>query len=170
MSTSPGSPSSISFDTESHYSEVPTEHQPPHERQMVNDRMLRRRYFLSDYEKYNPVQNMHMLANHVFDLTEGILRLDNNFAGSRRMLDFVATNQRDVDASVRAVGNDLSMFQASFADETQAFKGSVTEDIGGLREDINFLRSEMQSIRRETQQTQQGIQELKQLLMTAVRG
>jgi len=156
MST-PGSPSSISFpDTESHFSEVPTEHLPPHERQMVNEQMLRRRYFLSDYEKYNPVQNIHMLASHVFDLTEGILRLDNNYAGSRRMLDFVATNQRDVDASVRAVGTDLS---------------SVTEDLGGLKEDINFLRSEMHSIRLETQQTQQGIQELKQMLtMIAVRG
>lgn len=113
---------------------------------MVNERMLRRRYFLSDYEKYNPVQNMHMLANHVFDLTEGILRLDNNFVGSRRMLDFVATNQRDVDESVRGVGTDL----------------------GSLREDVNLLRSEVHSIRQETQQ---GIQELKQLLtMIAVRG
>jgi len=163
MST-PGSPSSISFpDTESHFSEVPTEHLPPHERQMVNEQMLRRRYFLSDYEKYNPVQNIHMLASHVFDLTEGILRLDNNYAGSRRMLDFVATNQRDVDSSVRAVGTDLGMLDGKVS--------GVTEDLGGLREDINFLRSEMHSIRLETQQTQQGIQELKQMLtMIAVRG
>jgi len=104
-----------------------------------------------------------MLASHVFDLTEGILRLDNNYAGSRRMLDFVATNQRDVDSSVRAVGTDLGMLDGKVS--------GVTEDLGGLREDINFLRSEMHSIRLETQQTQQGIQELKQMLtMIAVRG
>ena len=28
--------------------------------------------FLSDYEQYNPVQNMQALANHVFDLTEAV--------------------------------------------------------------------------------------------------
>jgi len=162
MSTSPGSPSSI--DTESHFSEVPTEQLLPHERQVVSEQMLRRRYFLSDYEKYNPVQNIRMLASHIFELSEGVMRLDNRYTGSRRMLDFVATNQRDVDASVRAVGTDLGMLDGKMS----SYQTSVSDDIGGLREDINVLRTEMHSIRQETQQ---GIQELKQLLtMIAVRG
>ena len=123
--------------------------------------MNHRRYFSSSYEQYDPAQNMHMLANHAFKLSEGILKLNDDFAESHRMLgfawlhrilDFVATNRCDVDASVRAVGTDF----------------------GDLREDINVLQTEVHSVRTEVhsvcQETQQGIQELKQLAMIAVRG
>ena len=87
--------------------------------------MDHRRYFLSNDEIYDPAKNMHMFASHAFELSEDILNLNNDFAGSHRKLDFVATCQRDVKASVGAVGTDL----------------------GGLREGINVLRTEVHSVR-----------------------
>jgi len=136
--SAPDSPSYSPSDSTS-YSEVPTEPLGSSERQLVHEYMSRRQHFLSDYERYNPVQNMHMLANHVFDLSENIFRLRGHFTSSRRMLDIVAANQRDENESIRAVGDDLT----------------------ATREDLSSLKREMDEMRRETQQ---GFAEIKTML------
>jgi len=147
------------------YSEIATEPVSEHRRLQVSEYMSRRAIFLSDFERYNPVQNMQMLAHHVFELSEGVGRMNNDLTDSRRMLDFVSSNQREHDSSIRNVGTDLDVVHhkvdhmGNSLDDT---RGELKNDIGGLREDINSLRSEMHTIRQETQQ---GIMDLKQLLM-----
>ncbi|KAF8544724.1 hypothetical protein BDD12DRAFT_872458 [Trichophaea hybrida] len=169
--SAPESPNSTSSPgSDGHYSEVPTEPLPASERQLVHEYMSRRQHFLSDFEKYNPVQNMQMLAHHVFELSEDVVRLRNDFTGSRRLLEILSQNQRDVNESVRDVGHDLGKFGGDVGkldEKVSLFQGRVTDDIGGLRQDINSLRTEMHSIRQETQQ---GILELKQMLTMVIRG
>lgn len=154
------------------YSEIATEPVSEHRRLEVSEYMSRRAIFLSDFERYNPVQNMQMLAHHVFELSEGVGRMNNDLTDSRRMLDFVSSNQREHDSSIRNVGTDLDVVHHkvdhmghsvdSMGNSLEDTRGELKNDIGGLREDINSLRSEMHSIRQETQQ---GIMDLKQLLM-----
>lgn len=150
MSLSDDSPTYSPSDTAS-FSEVPTEPLADSERQLMADYMHRRQHFLSDYERYSPVQNMHMLANHVFDLSENIFRMkseiSNNFTSSRRMLDMVVQNQREENDSMRDMGDDL----------------------GSLKQDVSSLKQEMDQMRRETQE---GISELKQMIsmLVSVRG
>jgi predicted nucleic acid-binding Zn-ribbon protein len=184
----PESPTS-SNQSEGHYSEVATEPLPESERQLVYEYMSRRQHFLSDYERYNPVQNMQMLANHVFDLSENIYRLKSDFTSSRRLLDIVSANQRDGNESIMNVGNDLGgvgqevhvlkedMYNMkedmhnmkddmhNMKDDVSGFRSQVTDDLGGLRQDINTLRSELHAVRSETQQ---GLLELKQMLSMLV--
>jgi seryl-tRNA synthetase len=127
--------------------------------------MHRRSHFLSDFERYNPVQNMQMLAHHVFELSEGVGRLKDDFTGSRRLLSIVAANQREENESIRAVGEDLGRVK----ENVSGVHSELKDEIGGLRGEIDQLRSEMHSIRQETQQ---GFAEIKQMLtmMVAVRG
>jgi len=177
----PESPTS-SNQSEGHYSEVATEPLPESERQLVYEYMSRRQHFLSDYERDNPVQNMQMLANHVFDLSENIYRLKSDFTSSRRLLDIVSANQRDGNESIMYVGNDLGrvgqevhVFKEdmhnmkddmhNMKDDVGGFRSQVTDDLGGLRQDINTLRSELHAVRSETQQ---GLLELKQMLSMLV--
>jgi len=170
--SAPESPNSInSPGSDGHYSEVPTEPLPASERQLVHEYMSRRQHFLSDFEKYNPVQNMQMLAHHVFELSEGVVRLRNDFAGSRRLLEFLSNNQREANESVMNVGHDLEKFGGDVGKldvKTSIFQGKVTDDIDGLRQDINSLRTEMHTIRQETHQS---FQELKEMLtLMVIRG
>jgi len=170
----PQSPAS-SNQSEGHSSEVATEPLPESERQLVYEYMSRRQHFLSDYERYNPVQNMQMLANHVFDLSENIYRLKSDFTSSRRLLDIVSANQRDGNESIMNVGNDLGRVgrevhvlkddMHNVKDDVSGFRSQVTDDLGGLRQDINTLRSELHAVRSETQQ---GLLELKQMLSMLV--
>jgi len=156
---------SVDSGNSSPYSEIATEPLPEHEQMQVHQYMSRRSIFLSDFERYNPVQNMQMLAHHVFELSEGVGRLKNDLTDSRRMLDFVSSNQRQHDDSIRNVGSDLDVVHHKVDHMGNALgdtRGELKSDIGGLREDINSLRSEMHTIRQETQQ---GIMDLKQLLM-----
>lgn len=115
---------------------------------MVQDYMSRRQHFLSDYERYNPVQNMHMLANHVFDLSENIFRLKADFTSSRRMLDIVAANQRDENETIRIIGDDLNHNSAN---------------VGEMRQEVSVLKQEIGDLRRETQE---GINEIKAMMAT----
>lgn len=143
----PDSPTYSPSDSAS-MSEVPTEPLNPSERQMVQDYMSRRQHFLSDYERYNPVQNMHMLANHVFDLSENIFRLKADFTSSRRMLDIVAANQRDENETIRIIGDDLNHNSAN---------------VGEMRQEVSVLKQEIGDLRRETQE---GINEIKAMMAT----
>lgn len=149
----PGSPLHYSTLSEAAYSEVPTEPLPPSERRLVDEYMTRRQQFLSNYERYVPIQNMQALANHVFDLTENINHLRTDFTGSRRLLDIVSNNQRDVNESIKGVAQDLEAAGSDLA--------RVEREVGGIHQDLNSLRYEMQNIRQETQQ---GLQELKNML------
>lgn len=160
----PGSPLHYSTLSEAAYSEVPTEPLPPSERRLVDEYMTRRQQFLSNYERYVPIQNMQALANHVFDLTENINHMRTDFTGSRRLLDIVSTNQRDVNESIKGVAQDLEAVGSDLArvgSDLARVEREVKEDIGGFHQDLNSLRYEMQNIRQETQQ---GLQELKNML------
>ncbi|KAI5776713.1 hypothetical protein EDC01DRAFT_782818 [Geopyxis carbonaria] len=116
-------------------SEVPTEPLNASEKQMMHDYMSRRQHFLSDYERYNPVQNMHTLANHVFDLTENIFRLKTDFQSSRRVIDIVSTNQREENESIRVMGEDLGELKQEmdqFRRETQQGLDEIKSMIGAI--------------------------------------
>ncbi|KAI5846702.1 hypothetical protein BZA05DRAFT_406350 [Tricharina praecox] len=157
---------SVDSGNSSPYSEIATEPLPENEQLQIHDYMNRRSIFLSDFERYNPVQNMQMLAHHVFELSEGVGRMKNDLTESRRMVGFVSDNQRQHDTSIRHVGSDLNVVHHKVDTVGNALgetRAELKNDIGGLREDINSLRSEMHSIRQETQQ---GIMDLKQLLMS----
>jgi uncharacterized protein YoxC len=155
-----GSPSDV-------YSDIATEPLPPTERQLVHEYMSRRQHFLFDYERYSPVQNMQMLANHVFELSENVHHLRGDFTGSRRVLSVVSDNQRTVSNSVKEVGQDVEVLGRDLYRVGQNVD-TVKDDVGGLRHELNTLRSEMHSIRQETINTQMGIQELKNMLSMMV--
>jgi len=170
MNMDPDSPYSPS-DSAS-FSEVPTEPLNSSDRQMMNEYMSRRQHFLSDYERYNPVQNMHMLANHVFDLSENIFRLKNDVTSSRRMLDLVSSNQRECNDSVREVGEDLGLARGDIElvrGDIDVIRGDMVttrDDVHVLRRDVAVLKQEMDDMRRETQQ---GIAELKNMIAMLVQ-
>lgn len=147
--------------------------------------MERRQLFLSDYERYNPVQNMHMLATHVFDLSESMLsfrhEVTTDFATSRRMLDFVKENQRESNETQKIMGEDLGlqredvrvlkedvgMLKAEMGelkDDVADLKidvGALKEDVGALKEDVGMLKLQMDYMRQEQQK---GFDELKMMI------
>jgi hypothetical protein len=114
--------------------------------------MTRRKHFLSDFERYNPVQNMHALANHVFDLSENVHRVGDEVAVSRRMLDMVASHQRDGNHNLRIIGEDVIGLEKRF---------------GILEKEIGQLKGRVEETHRETQQ---GFAEIKGMLMSLVGG
>jgi len=164
MDSDPGSPISVqdheSVRSEGHYSEVPTEPMPPQDQHLVREHMARQRQFLSDYERYNPVQNMHMLANHVFGLSEQILELNGSMGSlngnmnslkadstsSRRLIDLVSANQHEANGSIRELGDDVTATKA---------------DIKDLRKEVGELKRSFEESRQETQD---GLNELKSML------
>ncbi|RPA95398.1 hypothetical protein L873DRAFT_1829843 [Choiromyces venosus 120613-1] len=120
-------PSSPRSDTSSHqYSEVATEPLPPSELRMFNEHMTRRKHFLSDYERYNPIQNMQALANHVFDLSENVHRVGDEVAVSRRMLDMVGSHQREGNHNLRIIGEDVIGLERRFTGLETKFTGLET--------------------------------------------
>jgi len=145
-------PSSPRSETSHQYSEVPTEPLPPSELRVFNEHMTRRKHFLSDFERYNPVQNMHALANHVFDLSENVHRVGDEVATSRRMLDIVGSNQREGNHNLRIIGEDVIGLEKRF---------------GILEKEIGQLRGRVEETHRETQQ---GFAEIKGMLMALVGG
>ncbi|KAH0614327.1 uncharacterized protein H6S33_006213 [Morchella sextelata] len=110
MNTDPHSPpspgSTTSESPSNHYSEVPTEPIPASEILRWNEHMSRRKHFLSDYERYNPVQNMHALANHVFDLSESVHSI---------------SNQGDVEGLKGEIGELRGLFEESRRETQQGF-------------------------------------------------
>lgn len=119
---------------------------------MFNEHMTRRKHFLSDFERYNPVQNMHALANHVFDLSENVHRVGDEVAVSRRMLDMVGSHQREGNHNLRIIGEDVIGLEKRF---------------GILEKEIGQLRGRVEETHRETQQ---GFAEIKGMLMALVGG
>ncbi|TGZ79664.1 hypothetical protein EX30DRAFT_342283 [Ascodesmis nigricans] len=154
MASTPSSPSSPASFSES----IPTEPLNPADIALVTEYMERRQLFLSDYERYNPVQNMHALATHVFDLSEHLFafrsQVTTDFATSRRMLDFVKENQRELSDASKTMGDDLV---------------EQKEDIRMLKEEVKGLKEEVECMRREQLR---GFEELKGLIMmvAGVRG
>lgn len=152
-------PSSPRSETSHQYSEVPTEPLPPSELRVFNEHMTRRKHFLSDFERYNPVQNMHALANHVFDLSENVHRVGDEVAVSRRMLDMVGNHQREGNHNLRIIGEDVIGLERKF---------TVLERSNEvLRQEIGQLRGRVEETHRETQQ---GFAEIKGMLMALVGG
>jgi hypothetical protein len=154
------------------YSEVPTEPLPPNDALQMQQYMTRRSHFLSDFEAYSPVRNMQMLAHHVFELSEGVGRLqvgvgrlNDDHTSSRRQFSIMAANQRDTSESIMGLAQDMEQVKGGVEGVRTELKG----DIGGLRGEIDALRSEMHNIRQETQQ---NFAEIKQMLamMVQVRG
>ncbi|RPA94416.1 hypothetical protein L873DRAFT_1792989 [Choiromyces venosus 120613-1] len=76
-------------------SEVPTQPLPPSQLGMFEGHVARRKHFLSDYEKYTPVQNMQALANHVFGSSANVHHIGDGIGASRRMLDVGVTCRRE---------------------------------------------------------------------------
>jgi len=91
---------------------------------------------------------MHMLANHVFDLSENIFRLKGDFTASRRMLDIVAANQREENETMRVMGDHVSV---------------INEDLSATKAAVQDMKQEMDEFRRETQN---GLDELKSMMAT----
>lgn len=112
--------------------------------------MTRRKHFLSDYERYNPVQNMHALANHVFDLSENVHSISNQVTVSGRTLGFVQEHTRDTSESLRSVGEELTRLKG---------------DVEGLKGEIGELRGLFEESRRETQQGFAELKGMMQMLM-----
>jgi ubiquinone biosynthesis protein UbiJ len=133
--------------------------------------MTRRKHFLSDYERYNPVQNMHALANHVFDLSENVHRISGEVAVSRRMLSIVGENGRDANEQLRVIGEDVSLSRREMSVlkyEVDGIKGEVDSlkaDVEGLKGMMEINRREIGDLRRETQQ---GFAELKGMIAMLV--
>ncbi|RPB08402.1 hypothetical protein P167DRAFT_539340 [Morchella conica CCBAS932] len=154
MNTDPHSPpspgSTTSESPSNHYSEVPTEPIPASEILRWNEHMTRRKHFLSDYERYNPVQNMHALANHVFDLSESVHSISDQVAVSGRTLGFVQEHTRDTSESLRSVGEELTRLKG---------------DVEGLKGEIGELRGLFEESRRETQQGFAELKGMMQMLM-----
>lgn len=162
---------------------VSTEPLPPSVLQHEEDFMSRRQQFLSDYERYNPVQNMQMLANHVFDLSDNVRELHTDFTASRRIL---SDNQRDFSNSLKDIGSHLDSVShdvlevvgdlgrvKSYLGEVDSRLGGVEGRLGGVETDLNNLRSEMQlgfqELHQDVRETKIGIQELKNMLTAMIR-
>lgn len=133
--------------------------------------MTRRKHFLSDYERYNPVQNMHALANHVFDLSENVHRISDEVAVSRRMLGMVNESSREANEQLRVIGEDVSLSRREMSVlkyEVDGIKGEVDSlkaDVEGLKGMMEINRREIGDLRRETQQ---GFAELKGMIAMLV--
>lgn len=184
MNSDPPSPTS-SDGSSNHQSEVPTEPLPASEILRWNDHMTRRKHFLSDYERYNPVQNMHALANHVFDLSENVHRISDEVAVSRRMLGMVSDSSREANEQLRVIGEEVSLSRREMSVLKYEFDGikgdvdSLKMDVGGLRADVEGLKIDVEGLRgmmevnrREIgdlrRETQQGFAELKGMIAMLV--
>lgn len=147
--------------------------------------MTRRKHFLSDYERYNPVQNMHALANHVFDLSENVHRISDEVAVSRRMLGMVGDSSREANEQLRVIGEEVSLSRREMSVLKYEFDGikgdvdSLKMDVGGLRADVEGLKIDVEGLRgmmevnrREIgdlrRETQQGFAELKGMIAMLV--
>lgn len=177
MNSHPHSPGDYSpASTASLPDTVPTEPLNPSERQVVHEYMERRQHFLSDYERYNPVQNMHMLANHVFDLSENINTLKRDVATSRRTLDFVSDNQRELSSSMRVMGEDLGNVKeevGKLRNELTETRNELTEtrnELHMLREDVNVLKRDMVEMRREQQSNFNELKGMISMILTGAGG
>jgi len=198
MNSLPHSPGAYSpTSTASLPDTVPTEPLNASERQVVHEYMERRQHFLSDYERYNPVQNMHMLANHVFDLSENINTLKRDVATSRRTLDFVSDNQRELNSSMRAIGEDVERLahghgelrsemgwmkdeMGYMKEEMGQMRGDISRidstltetrhELHMLREDVNVLKRDMVEMRREQQSNFNELKGMISLILTGAGG
>lgn len=102
-------PSSQPSGTSPHsQSEVPTEPLPSSELREFNEHMTRRSRFLSDFQRYDLVQNMQVLANHVFDLSENVRRMGNESSETSRMLKIVGDHQREGNQTLQVMGGEVA--------------------------------------------------------------
>lgn len=141
-------------------SEVPTVPLNQAETRLIHDYMTRRQHFLSDYERYNPVQNMHALANHVFDLTEGIYTMKddlgavkNETARTGRLIDFLNGQHQEQNGNIMGMGQDMV-----------AMKGDIVNlrgDMEIMKGDMNFMRNDVEGLKTEVQGMKQDIDGLK---------
>lgn len=151
-------PDSPTYSTSSHdsdappLSEVPTVPLNQAETRLINDYMTRRQLFLSDYERYNPVQNMTQLANHVFELSEHIIKMKDtvdNVGGMikeeirpvvaenqrvGRLFEYVKREQEEMGAGLKDVGGDVEQ---------------VGADVDGLKEDVAGLKKDVEGLKRD---------------------
>ncbi|RPA88530.1 hypothetical protein L873DRAFT_1096668 [Choiromyces venosus 120613-1] len=154
-------------------SEVATEPLPSSELRMFEGHMARRKHFLSDHERYNPVQNMQALANHVFDYSENIHNVGDEVAASRRMPDMVVTCQREGENNLRIIGDDVSGLKTKFA-VLERLNEVLSEDMGQLKAEMGQLRGRVEGNHRGNQQDfaelQQGFSELKSTVVSLAGG
>jgi len=167
ISPSPSShPSSPASEISHQNSEVPTEPITQSELRLFTEHLTRRKRFLSDYEQYNPVQNMQALANHVFDLTETVHHVSGEVTDSRRMIDLVRDNQREGNESLRLIGGEMERL-GGHVGMLEKKVDMLEESTEVLRNDISELRGRVEENHRETQQ---GFAEIKSILMALVGG
>lgn len=126
---------------------------------------------------------MHMLANHVFDLSENIDALKRDVATSRRTLDFVSDNQREMSTSMRAMGEDMEHLGGGFKvmrENQIRLEGTVERldttlaetrnELNMLREDVNVLKRDMVEMRREQQSNFNELKGMISLMLNGVSG
>ncbi|RPA94205.1 hypothetical protein L873DRAFT_1793111 [Choiromyces venosus 120613-1] len=102
---------------------------------MFEGHMESRKHFLSDHEKYNPVENTQALANHVFDLSEHVHHIGDKVGASHHMLEMAVTCQRDGENNLRIIGDDAIGLKTQCA-VLQPRNGGLREDMGQLREEM----------------------------------
>jgi len=129
-------------------SEVPTEPLNASERRHVDIYMTHRQQFMSDFERYNPVQNLSVLASHVFDVSHNLQRVTNDIDGSRRLINIVSDNQRQENEAIRDIG----------------------EDVSSLKDNVFELKREVGQFHQEIRETQEGIKELKNMIAMLMGG
>ncbi|RPB04592.1 hypothetical protein L873DRAFT_1273527 [Choiromyces venosus 120613-1] len=129
-------PSLPRSETSSHRdSEVSTEPLPSSELRMFDGHMERRKHFLSDHEKYNPVENTQALANVVCELSEHIRHIGDEVGASHHMLEMAVTCQRDGENNLRMIGDDTIQLKTKCV-VLQPWNGCLREDMGQLREEM----------------------------------
>lgn len=84
---------------------------------------------------------MHMLANHVFGLSERILELNGNMnsllgesTSSRRLIDIVSASQHEANGSLRELGDDFTTLRKEVGELKRSFEQSRQETQDGLKE------------------------------------
>jgi len=155
MDMSPDSPISDgaeSVQSDGPGSTVPTEPLNASERRLVDNYMSHRQQFMSDFERYNPVQNLSVLASHVFDVSHNIRQLNSEFDSSRRLMNIISENQRSENESLRGLGEDTT---------------SLKDDVYELKKEVGELRGMFKEIQASQNE---GIQELKNMLAMLMGG
>lgn len=173
MSHRDESPTAYSPTGSAEYSEVPTVPLNPAEHRLIQDYMTRRQHFLSDYERYNPVQNMHALANHVFDLTEGIYAMkdqigdvrsivkeemvpfENEVARQGRLIDFVSSQQKELGEGMKGLGKEVETMGSEVTGMGITVSGlgqkvgNVEQQLGNLGHTVGTMGQEINGLKQD---------------------
>ncbi|PUU73921.1 hypothetical protein B9Z19DRAFT_1134191 [Tuber borchii] len=191
-------PSSQPSGTNPHsQSEVPTEPLPSSELREFNERMTRRSRFLSDFQRYDPVQNMQALANHVFDLSENVRRMGHESSEASRSGGVVAGLEKKViglngkvnglngkvtglERRFGAIGKKVIRLERRVIGLKRRF-ATIGKKVVGLERRIIKLERRFRTIGKEVEQlvervdrnhreTQQDFTDVKEMLMTLMGG